>query len=170
MSAIAYIEPWMRGPVEGVHPLTACAIYPLRQAREDLEKWTDGLSAQQLWKSVQGLAPVGFHIRHIAGSTDRLITYLQNGALSEKQWDRLKTEEDWNNGSDRAAMLTEVDEVFQRAEAVIRAFDPATLTDARAIGRRKLPATAAGLLHHIGEHIMRHVGEMIITAKLARHS
>ncbi|MCX6624349.1 MAG: DinB family protein [Acidobacteria bacterium] len=164
------LEPWMRGPVAGVHPLTTPALYALWHAREDLEKWTDGLTPQQLWTSLHGLAPVGFHIRHIAGSTGRLMTYLQGGSLSEEQLRHLKSEDDWNRGSDRQALLAEVETAFQQAEAAIRALDPATLPEPRTIGRKKLPTTVAGLLQHIGEHAMRHVGEAIITAKLAGHS
>lgn len=170
MSAAAYIEPWMRGPIEGVDPLTTPLLYTFQHARDDLAKWTEGLSTKQLWKSVDGLAPVGFFIHHIAGSTNRLITYLQGGALSQAQFDHIKSEENWHHEFDRATLLAEVDESFREAEAVIRALDPATLAEPRAIGRQKLPATVTGLLHHLGEHIIRHVGEAIITIKVVRHS
>jgi hypothetical protein len=170
MSQNLLLEPWMRGPIEGVDPLTAPALYALRHAREDLEKWTAGFTPAQLWASVHGLAPVGFHIRHIAGSTDRLMTYLEGATLSEEQLRRLKSEDDWNQGTDRQSLLSELEAVFQRSDAVIRALDPATLSEPRAIGRKKLPTTVIGLLQHIGEHAMRHVGEAIITAKLVHHS
>ncbi len=170
MSTAPHLEPWMRGPIEGVDPLTTPALYALQHAREDLAKWTEDLSAQQLWESVHGLAPVGFHLRHIAGSTDRLMTYLQDGSLTEEQLRRMKSEDNWQHGADRVALLAEVEASFGQAEAVIRALDPATLPEPRTIGRKKLPTTVAGLLQHIGEHIMRHVGEAIITAKLVRHS
>jgi hypothetical protein len=29
-------EPWMRGPIEGVHPLLAPVLYSFQMAREDL--------------------------------------------------------------------------------------------------------------------------------------
>lgn len=170
MSANPQLEPWMRGPVEGVDPLTCPALYAIQHVREDIAKWTEGLTAAQLWTSVQGLAPVGFHVRHIAGSTDRLLTYLQGGSLSEDQMRHLKSEDDWSLGSDRATLLAELEEALGKAEAVVRALDPSTLAEPRAIGRKKLPTTVAGLLQHVGEHAMRHVGEAIITAKVVRHS
>jgi hypothetical protein len=57
---------------------------------------------------------------------------------------------------------------LQNSEGVIRALNPATLTNARAIGRKQLPVTVAGLVVHLAEHTQRHVGELIITTKLAR--
>jgi uncharacterized damage-inducible protein DinB len=56
---------------------------------------------------------------------------------------------------------------FGDAEAVIRAIDPATHGDARTVGRKRLPTTVIGLLTHIAEHTQRHVGQAIVTAKLA---
>ena len=70
-------EPWLRGPIEGVDARVAPILYAFRQAREDLAKYTEGLSAEQLWDSPHGFGSVGFHVRHIAGSTDRLMSYLQ---------------------------------------------------------------------------------------------
>jgi hypothetical protein len=54
------------------------------------------------------------------------------------------------------------------AEAVVKAIDPRTWQDARAVGRKQLPTTVGGLITHIAEHTQRHVGEAIITAKLVR--
>jgi len=48
--------------------------------------------------------------------------------------------------------------------------DATRLTDAREIGRKRLPTTVLGLLTHIAEHTQRHVGQAISAAKLARAS
>ena len=66
-------EPWLRGPIEGVDPLRAPILYAFRQAREDLAHWTEILTDDQIWFRPAGLAPIGFQLRHIAGSVDRLI-------------------------------------------------------------------------------------------------
>ncbi len=42
---------------------------------------TEGLSTVQIWVTPYGLGSVPFHIRHIASSTDRLITYLEGKQL-----------------------------------------------------------------------------------------
>src|SRR5271166_3829359 len=85
-------EPWLRGPLPGVHPLLAPILYAFQQAREDLAKHTHGLTSQQIWITPHGLGSLGFHIRHIAGSTDRLTTYLEGKQLSQAQMTALHRE------------------------------------------------------------------------------
>ena len=159
-------EPWLRGPIPGVHPLAAPILYAFQQAREDLAQYTEGLTNEQIWAAPHGFGPVGFHLRHIAGSTDRLMTYLQGRQLSSDQMAVLEAEH-LPDGPGREALLAEVDRAFQRAEAVVRALDPGTLPEPRWVGRKRLPTTVAGLLTHIAEHTQRHVGQAISAAKLA---
>src|SRR5690349_10275486 len=159
-------EPWMRGPIEGVHPFLAPVFYSFQMAREDLEKCTAGLSSASIWATPHGLTSVGFHILHITGSTSRLMTYLQGRELTAAQLDALALEK-VSAGQSREELLAGLDRAFRDAEAVIRAMDPATLGDARAVGRQHLPTTVIGLLTHIAEHTQRHVGQAIAAAKLA---
>jgi uncharacterized damage-inducible protein DinB len=159
-------EPWMRGPLAGVHPLLAPVLYSFQMAREDLEKHTAGLPVERIWATPHGLTSVGFHLRHIAGSADRLMTYLQGRELSAAQRDALAAEESPGTLS-RDQLLAALDRAFRNAEAVIRTMDPATLADARTVGRKRLPTTVIGLLTHIAEHTQRHVGQAITAAKLA---
>jgi hypothetical protein len=144
-------EPWLRGPIPGVDPLTAPVLYAFIQAREDLAKYTENVAAEQLWAS-----GVGFHIRHIARSTDRLTGYLQ-GRMPEQLGDG-------EPGASREELLAELDSAFKRAELVVRSIDPATLRDPREVGRKRLPTTVIGLLTHIAEHTQRHVGQAITAA------
>jgi hypothetical protein len=48
-------EPWLRGPMPGVNPMTVPVLYAFQQAREDLAKYTDGLTVGQIWAT-----PCGF--------------------------------------------------------------------------------------------------------------
>jgi len=162
-------EPWLRGPIPGVDPLLMPVLYTFQHAREDLARYTEPLVDAQIWAMPHGFGSVGFHIRHIARSTDRLMTYLQGRSLDSDQMAALRAE----NGPDspnRDELLAELDRTFQQAEAVIRAINPATLAEARWVGRQRLPTTVAGLLTHIAEHIQRHVGQAISAAKLAQFS
>jgi uncharacterized damage-inducible protein DinB len=159
-------EPWMRGPIAGVHPLLAPVLCSFQMAREDLEKHTAGLPVERIWATPHGLASVGFHLRHIAGSTSRLMTYLQGRELAAAQWEALAAEDSPGKLS-REQLLAALDEAFRDAEMVIRAMDPATLAEARTVGRKRLPTTVIGLLTHIAEHTQRHVGQAICAAKLA---
>lgn len=159
-------EPWLRGPVPGMNPLLAPALYGFRQTREDLARHTAGLTAAQVWARPYGLAPLGFHLRHLAGSVDRLTTYLEGRALDSRQLAALPLEMD--PGAGLQDLLAEIDGALSRAEAVIRAIDPATFAEPRSVGRRRLPTTVIGLLVHIAEHTQRHLGQAISAARLAR--
>ncbi|HLH01234.1 MAG TPA: DinB family protein [Bryobacteraceae bacterium] len=156
-------EPWMRGPIEGVHPLVAPVFYCFEQVREDLAKYTGGLSREQVWHTF-GRASVGFHIRHLGGSVERLSAYLAGRQLSEAQLEALKRE--WDADEDLSAILQKMNAQFAACEEQLRTLDPATLYDKRAVGRRALPTTVIGLIVHICEHTQRHLGQAITLAKL----
>jgi uncharacterized damage-inducible protein DinB len=159
-------EPWLRGPIDGVDPLAAPILYAFQQAREDLAHFTEPLSADQLWARPFGLGSAGFHILHIAGSTDRLMTYLRGGVLSTAQMEAMARESEAHQMS-RTALLAMLEEALAAAESAVRSLDPATLAEPRAVGRKQLPTTVIGLLTHIAEHTQRHVGQAISAAKLA---
>ena len=161
---MGYIEPWLRGPLPEIHPSLAPVLYSFQQAREDLRKWTEGFTAEQIWLHVHGIAPVGFQIRHIAGSVERLMTYITGGQLTEQQLSELRTE--MEPGPSATELLSQLDEKLAAAESIIRTIDPATLDQPREVGRKRLPTTVSGLLTHIAEHTQRHVGQAIVTAKL----
>ena len=99
-------EPWLRGQIPGVSPLIAPVLYAIEQAREDLAKHTEGLSDEQIWARPFGLAPLGFQLRHIAGSVDRLSTYLLGASLSDAQMAELKAE--MEPGESRNQLLARV--------------------------------------------------------------
>jgi hypothetical protein len=159
-------EPWLRGPIAGVSPLVSPILYTFQQAREDLAAHTEGLTREQIWAMPHGFGSVGFHLRHISGSTDRLFTYLQGRQLTEVQLAELGREK--TRDGDREELLTGIDRVFAEAECVLRGLDPSRLSAAREVGRKRLPTTVIGVLTHIAEHIQRHVGQAISAAKLAR--
>ncbi len=160
-------EPWLRGPVPGVHPLAAPILYAFQQAREDLAKFTEGLAPEQLWASPHGFGSAAFHIVHIAGSTERLISYLRNRQLTPEQMKALRDEAE-PRGWSRDELLAILENALRDAEAVVREIDPATLGEPRTVGRKGLPTTVIGLLTHIAEHTQRHVGQAISACKWAR--
>lgn len=157
-------EAWLRGPIAGVSPLLAPLLASFQHAREDLTRHTEGLTIGQIWTAQPGFGTVGFHLRHIAGSTDRLMSYLQAKDLTAAQLTALQSEKD--PGAGREELLAAIDRTFRDAEAVVRAIDPNTLAYPRWVGRKRLPTTVIGLLTHIAEHTQRHVGEVIVTARI----
>jgi hypothetical protein len=158
-------EPWLRGPLEGVHPVVGATLHAYQQAEEDLAQWTAGLTDAQIWSRPHGLAPVGFQLRHIAGSVDRLTTYLRGEQLTQAQLDAARSE--MEPGASREELLETVRHTLYDSERVIRAISPETFADARTVGRKQLPTTVAGLVVHLAEHTQRHVGQLIVTAKVA---
>lgn len=159
-------EPWLRGPIPGVDPLIVPVLYAFQQAREDLARYTEGLAPEQIWNRPHGFGSVGFHLRHIAGSTIRLVTYLQGRGLTGEQLAAGRSEHE-AAGQGREELLAGLDEAFRQAEAVVRSLSPAYLAEPRWVGRKRLPTTVAGLLTHIAEHTQRHVGQAISAAKWA---
>ena len=160
-------EPWLRGPIPGVHPLVAPVLYAFQQAREDLAKFTEGLDAGAALGSPHGFGSAGFHIVHIAGSTERLMSYLQGRELTAEQMQALR-DEARPLGCGRDEVLAMLDQALRDAEAVVRAIDPATLEEPRGVGRKQLPTTVIGLLTHIAEHTQRHIGQAISACKWIR--
>jgi hypothetical protein len=139
-----------------------------QQAREDLARFTEGLTAEQMWQAPEGVNTAGRELRHIAGSVDRLVTYLEGRQLDARQMEELRAES--TPGASRAELLGAVNDAFRRAEEIVRRLDPSRLGEPRQVGRKGLPATVIGLVVHIAEHTQRHVGQAIIAAKLARRA
>jgi hypothetical protein len=150
----------------GIDPSLAQPFFALEQVLEDLAHHTAGLTDAQVWMSPRGLTPLGFHLRHIAGSTDRLTTYLLGGQLSEAQLLQLKEEK--TPGPTLEQLLAEINTTLRHAQNVIQTVDPRILGAARFIGRKKIRTTVIGLAIHIGEHAQRHLGQAITTCQVIR--
>jgi uncharacterized damage-inducible protein DinB len=166
MSAAPQPEPWLRGPIQGVPPHLMPVFHSFAQVREDLAVHTAGVSDDALWRTVGPLPSLGFQLRHIAGSVDRLVTYLAGEELSPAQIEVLKTEA--QPGAPLSVLLDGVDRALDSAEKRIRAIGPESLDEPRFIGKKRLPSTVLGLLVHVAEHTQRHLGQAITTAKLVR--
>lgn len=158
-------EVWQRGPVAGIPALLQPVAHALLQAREDVHRLADDLPEALLWERPAGVASAGFHLQHLAGMVDRLFTYARGEALTSAQLQTLRAE-GTPTGS-RDALIRAWDAQVDRALAQLGATDPGTLTHAREIGRARLPSTVLGLLFHAAEHAQRHVGQLLVTARVA---
>jgi len=160
-------EAWLRGPVDGVDSFLQPAAHALVQAREDLDRAIAGISTDQLWARPNSAASLGYHLRHAAGSLDRLLTYARGQQLNDRQLADLKREgEPGIPPQDAAALVAHVQRAIDAALAQLKATRREDLLEARAVGRAQLPSTVLGLLFHAAEHTTRHVGQAITTAKL----
>jgi uncharacterized damage-inducible protein DinB len=162
------VEAWLSGPVEGVDAYLQPAAHALIQSREDLPRAADGLQGPQLWVRPGGAASIGFHLRHIAGAIDRLLTYARGEALSDAQKAVAQAEQTPGDEPDAAPLVALAQAAIDVALEQLRATPRETLLEARAVGRARLPSTVLGLLFHVAEHTQRHTGQVIATAKVVR--
>ncbi|MGA9900525.1 MAG: DinB family protein [Terriglobales bacterium] len=160
------IEPWLRGWEADVPAVGRAVLHALQLADEDLRKWCGSLSDFELNERPAGVAPVAFHIRHLARSLDRLLTYAEEKNLSDEQLERLRTE--FDPGATGDELFAELTAALTDAAARVRALANANLEEARTVGKKLLPTTVGGLLVHIADHTQRHVGQAITTAQVVR--
>ncbi len=163
------IEPevWLRGPVEGVPAELLPAAHALLQTLEDVEHAAAGLTRDQVWRTPGGAPSVGFHLRHLDGSTDRLLTYARGERLSADQKAALAGEQA-PSGPDAGPLLANLRSRIATALDVLRATPVSAIYDARTVGRASLPTTVIGLLFHAAEHSQRHAGQVVTTARIVR--
>ena len=164
MSELAQPEPWLRGTLTDVPPVHRAVLHALELAKEDVQRWCGDLSDDQLNARPRDIASVAFHLRHIARSVDRLLTYAKGMRLHGDQFSALESETDARATS--SGLLAEFDEALTQAALRIRALAPVPLDLPRKAGRKELPTTVGGLLVHVADHTQRHVGQAITTAKI----
>jgi uncharacterized damage-inducible protein DinB len=160
-------EVWLRGPIDGVPALLQPVAHALRQATEEVRRIMQDFPEDELWERPQGLASVGFHLQHLSGVLDRLTTYARGELLGETQLAAMKAEGSPPHGGVAShALIAAFEERVARTLDVLRATDEGTLTQPRVVGRSGLPSTVLGLLFHGAEHTMRHVGQLLVTARV----
>lgn len=162
------IEPWLRGTDTDVPAVARAVLHALQLADEDLRKWCGSLSDSEVNARPAGLAPVAFHIRHVARSLDRLLTYAEGQALTYEQMARLRTE--LVHDATTEDLLAELTAALAKAALRVRALANTNLEEARTVGRNQLPTTVGGLLVHVADHTQRHVGQAVTTAKTLRNN
>lgn len=161
-------EAWLCGAVEGISPILMPAAHALLQAITDLEKVSKELIDEELWTQPNGAPSVGFHLLHIAGSIDRLLTYSRGESLNEDQFAELAAETKRIGLETTEKLIEKTIKKIEEAIEVLRSVPEEILLDKREVGRKKLPTNVFGLLFHIAEHTQRHVGQVITTATVIR--
>jgi hypothetical protein len=173
------LEYWLRGPVPGIPPLLQPVAHALLQARAEVNALMAEFPEQKLWERPAGLASPGFHLQHLAGVLDRLLTYARGEGLSQQQLADLASE-----GKPRGAEPTEpeptdlkgtdlketnLDRFNMQIDKTLQQLGHTpeeALTEPRAVGRAGVPSTVIGLLFHAAEHTMRHTGQLLVTARI----
>jgi uncharacterized damage-inducible protein DinB len=179
------VEPWLRGTLTEVDSVRRGVLHALELAREDVARWCGELTEEELEARPFGLPSVGFQMRHMVRSLDRLLTYAEGQQLSEEQLALLKSEMEGGGGltprfpSDsvlrgswgtREDLFAEFERGVESAMRRVRAIGPARYEEARGVGRKMLPTSVGGLLVHCADHTQRHVGQAVTTAKVVRQA
>jgi uncharacterized damage-inducible protein DinB len=162
------VEPWLRGTLTEVDTVRRGVLHALELAREDVARWCGELDGEQLEERPFGLPSVGFQMRHMVRSLDRLLTYAEGRQLSEEQLASMKSE--MEGAGRREDLFAEFERGMESAMERVRAIGPAGYEEARGVGRKMLPTSVGGLLVHCADHTQRHVGQAVTTAKVVRQA
>ncbi|HEY2858185.1 MAG TPA: DinB family protein [Terracidiphilus sp.] len=164
ISSAPYTEPWLSGSHTDVPAVARAVLHALELARDDIRKWTDDLNDDEAHSQPLGITSIAFHIKHIARSTDRILTYAEGAQLTSDQLAAMKSE---SAGVESLAdLLAELDSAFNSAAARIRTLADGNYDAPRAVGRKQLPTSMGGALIHVADHTQRHTGQIVTTAKV----
>ena len=156
-------EPWLRGTLLNVDAVRRQVLHALELAAEDVERWCAPLSDEEMEARPLGLPSVGFQLRHIARSLDRLLTYAEGQQLSKRQLKALQTEME---SESHEATFMEFAKAMEVSVDRLLVISPKSYDEARGVGRKMLQSTVGGLVVHCAEHTQRHVGQAVTTAKV----
>ncbi len=169
-----YTEPWLSGTDADVRAAGRAVLHALELSLDDLTKWSAGLTDAEIHAQPLGLPSIAFHLRHIARSVDRILTYAEGGQLSAEQLAALKSEQDGagKDGEGKqeslAELLAEVEVSFSDAADRVRVLATADLNTPRFVGRKQLPTSVGGAMIHVADHTQRHTGQVVTTAKVIK--
>lgn len=165
-ASVPYVEPWLRGTHADIPAVARGVLHAFDLALDDITKWTEGLSDLEVCAQPLGLPAVSFHLKHIARSIDRLLTYAEGGQISADQLALLKSEQ--TGCETLAELLAEVGSAFSNAADRVRVLATADFNTFRGVGRKQLPTSIGGALVHVADHTQRHVGQLVTTAKVLK--
>ena len=160
----AYVEPWLRGTLTEVDAVRRQVLHTFELAEDDMEKWCSGLSDAEINARPFGIAPVSFHLRHMVGTIDRLLTYLGGGQLSAEQMTTMRGE--LGAGGTTAEVMRLFKDGLADARRRVLLISPGSYEEARGVGRKMLPTTVGALMVHCADHTHRHVGQAVTTSKV----
>jgi uncharacterized damage-inducible protein DinB len=160
------IEPWLRGTHTEVPAVGRAVLHALDLALEDLNKWTAGLTDAEALAQPHGVASIAFHLKHIARSVDRILTYAEGNPLSGEQLAALKAE--YTGEETLSELMAEVEASFSNAAGRVRELASADFDAFCGVGRKQLPTTVGGALIHVADHTQRHAGQIVTTAKVLK--
>ncbi|GIW34214.1 DinB family protein [Meiothermus sp.] len=164
MQTPVQIPPFLRGDVEGVHLIVSVWLRSLEEVEEIVARWASDLSpAGFWWVPAPGTNPIGGLVRHIGGSSYRLM--LRGTGQEVPEAIRIRPAEEMApSGRDPQEVLAEFAEHMVKTKAALRTL---TMSDLERVVRFvQYEVKAAYVLDHIAAHAQHHAGQIITTRKL----
>ena len=156
-------EVWLRGPLDGMPAFLQPVAHALLQAREEINELMIGFPEELLWGKPVGMASPGFHLQHLTGVLDRLLTYARGVQLTQQQLAYLANE--GKGDVELNVLLANFNKQVDIAIKQLSETSESALTEVRGVGRAQIPSTVIGLIVHAAEHTMRHTGQLLVTVK-----
>lgn len=164
-------EVWLRGPKNEFPVLLQPIAFALMQAQEDVNKFMLNFPDSLLYKLPGGAASPAFHLQHLTGVLDRMLTYAENLPLNKAQFVWLQSEgKDQEKYHSVQALVQIFNNQIETSLQKLQHINIETLTEPRGVGRQQLSSTVFGLLIHAAEHTQRHVGQLLVTVKVLKNA
>lgn len=161
-------EVWLRGPIPDIPALLQPAAHALLQTLEELHTILHALPDELLKEEIAGRATASFHLRHMTGVLDRMLTYAKGETLSKEQFDYLRKEKDTEAEISKESLIKAFEYKVNEALEYFKTLDENVLKESRGVGRKQLPSTVIGLLFHSAEHAQRHLGQLLVTVSVLK--
>lgn len=162
-------EVWLReGTIPNISPILQPVANALLEAAEEIHIFLEDFPTSKLWEKPAGCASVGFHLLHIPGFLDRLLTYADGHTLSEKQLAYLQSEDETSTIPLSTLQEKTLAAIHQTVEK-LKTYPETSFPETRYVGRAKILTTTIGLLFHAAEHTMRHVGQLLVTVQVLKN-
>lgn len=159
MSLPANPEYWLRGPIAGIPAVLQPVAHALLQSREEVNALMEGFPeenraarwfrtrtgeercpAEVLWECPAGVASPGFHLQHLSGVLDRLLTYAKGEMLSPRQLEELAAEGRPSDGDGGlAGGVSRYNQQVDNALSQLAGTPELSLTEPRGVGRARIP-------------------------------
>ena len=147
-----------------LQPVAHAILQSCREITGSMREFPEDL----LWQRPGGVASVAFHLQHIPGVLDRLFTYASGQPLSPGQMEYLQKEGKEALSVNVNDLLRYLDKHVDQAIDRLKEIPATTLLETRLVGRKQIPSNTLGLLFHAAEHMQRHTGQLLVTARILR--
>ena len=160
------LEYWLRGPVEGVPSLLQPVAHAIFQSRDEVHQGLKNFPESLIWERPEGVASVAFHLQHMPGVLDRMFTYALGKQLDQQQLDYMVAEGKEDEAITLPGLLNHFNKQVEKALERLKQTSEDELLQLRTVGRKQIPSNVIGLLFHGAEHIQRHTGQLLVTARV----